>query len=277
MIMISGSLVSLDDIIKQYQLDTVETKIMNILFSSNTVYSYDSTEQLRFEASLRKSIIGASLKLYRSYFSFRTFRDSVCNPDYWIRTNEGGFLLKRGINPSDGINDIYTNSSKYGTECATAIDIVFYKGLLDILPQELFNRLFAGIYLMDWQHLDSDLGIEYYRNPADHLPGDCRYFKNPDVSPETPEWQGENTIDLGNGTYYGHGMGIKTADEIIGTLNRYRVEGSVTSAYLMNSATRPNFRSLADKYLGFGSRRAASSLGLAERRQNRPGAVRPSL
>ncbi len=102
---------------------------------------------------------------------------------------------------------------------------------------------------MDWQHLDPSLGIDYHRNPADTFPGDCRYFRNPDVNPETPEWQGENAIDLDGGMYYGHGIGIQSAEGMIRTLNRHRTPGSNTSAFLMNSATRPDFKSLGRRYL----------------------------
>jgi ubiquitin len=77
---------------------------------------------------------------------------------------------------------------------------------------------------MNW-HYDRDLGVVYSQGPGDFFPGDCRYFKNPDVNPETPQWQGENVIDLNDGKYYGHGIGIRTADEIINALNERRKEG----------------------------------------------------
>ena len=101
---------------------------------------------------------------------------------------------------------------------------------------------------MNWQSLDKDLGIYLLRNPADYIPGDCRYFKNPDVNPLTPEWQGENAIDLGNGTYYGHGIGIKTAEEIIDALNSRRISEDSVSAYLMTSVTLLSFKYLNYKY-----------------------------
>lgn len=251
MIQISGSMLDLGTIAEQYPPEGVERKIIHILSSSSSVYRYNSTGQLKFEINLRKSIINASIQLNRSRFSFEIFRKSRCNPRFWDRTEEGGFALKEGVMPSDGINDIYINGSKYATECATAIVIVFCKAVVDIYPRELSNEILSGLYLMNWQHLDPDLGIEYYRNPEDFLPGDCRYFKNPDVNPETPEWQGENAIDLGNGTFYGHGIGIRTADGIIEALNRHREEGSETSAYLLEAATRPDFKHLADQYPGF--------------------------
>lgn len=254
MIKISNKTITADDVTKEYELKPLEKSIIDTLVSSNQRYRYDSLKELKFELDLRLNIISASRDLNKSSFRFRTFKESMCNPDFWIRTSEGGFLLKRGVEPYDAIEDIYINSSKYGTECATAIVVVYYKALTNLFPRKLFNRLFSDIQLMDWKYLDDDLGIGTFMNPGDYLPGDCRYFKNPDVNPETPEWQGENVIDLGDGTYYGHGMGIKTGEGVIKELNKNRKESSTKSAYLMDSATRLDFKYLAKEYLKFNSR-----------------------
>ncbi|MNI44662.1 Protein-glutamine gamma-glutamyltransferase [compost metagenome] len=71
--------------------------------------------------------------------------------------------------------------------------------------------------------------------------GDVVYFRNPDHDPDLPEWQGENAIKLGPDRYYGHGLGIKSAEEMITSLNKKRVPGSRTSAYLTDEALHPNF------------------------------------
>ncbi|WZL72533.1 protein-glutamine gamma-glutamyltransferase [Clostridiaceae bacterium 35-E11] len=251
MIQISGDMVNLENLTNMYSPDSVERKIIDILSLSSEVYTYSTLEELKFELDLRKNIVETSKQLNRSRFGFRIFRKSTCNSDYWKRTDEGGFLLKEGVTPADGIQDIFINSAKYATECATAIVIIYYKAILNIFPQSLFNEMFSTIYLMNWKDLDEDLGIRYYKNLSDYLPGDCRYFKNPDVDPLTPEWQGENVIDLGEGRYYGHGIGIKTADGIIQSLNRHRKIGATESAYLLPSATRPAFKYLAKRYKKF--------------------------
>lgn len=248
MILIAGNAVDVHMLSTQYPPRGIERSILETLHSSSHEYRYDSTEQLDFELKLRKSVIQAAVDLNRSHLSFRTFRDSECNPDFWDRTDEGGFRLKSSVTPYAGIQDIYRNSRKYATECATAIVIVYYKAVLDLYPQELFNRVFPRIYLMNWQRLDRDLGVRSVDTPPDYLPGDCRYFRNPDVDPETPQWQGENTIDLGSDMYYGHGIGIAPARVIIAALNRKRIPGSTESAYLMEVATRPDFRHLAFLY-----------------------------
>ncbi|MFZ5967838.1 MAG: protein-glutamine gamma-glutamyltransferase [Bacillota bacterium] len=253
MIKIAGNTISPGNI-AQYPVGSLERKTIEIMHTSSTLYRFDSLKQLTFELNLRTHIVTAAKQLDKSNFSFEIFRESYCNPDYWERTEEGGFLLKEGIHPTAGIRDIYQNSSKYGTECATAMVIVFYKGLADILPEKLFNLMFSSIYLMNWEYLDGDLGIATYRNVTDDIPGDCRYFKNPDVNPLTPEWQGENVIVLGDGTYYGHGIGIRTADKMIESLNEQRRAGATKSAYLLDSATRLDFMYLADRYYSFSNR-----------------------
>lgn len=259
MIEIAGKPVELNAVTMQYPHDSLEAKIAGQMFASSEVYQFSSDDQLKFELTLRKNIVNAAKDLSRSGLGFREFRKSKCNPDYWQRTSEGGFQLQSGVKPYDAINDIYKNGSLYGTECATAIVIIFYKALADLLPQELFNKLFSDIYLMDWQHLDPDMGITTTKRPPDYFPGDGRYFKNPDVDPLTPQWQGENVIDLGDGRYYGHGIGITTADSIIDSLNSARVDDSNTPAYLMDQVERPNFKSLYKQYSDYSNRQPGAS------------------
>lgn len=149
------------------------------------------------------------------------------------------------MSASDAIDDIFKNGYEYATECATAMVIVYYKAILDVFPAELFNRLFKRIELMNWRRLDPLLdGIGRLDYTGGFLPGDRRYFRNPDVNPATPEWQGENVIMLGPDLYYGHGIGVGGDDTFISALNKNRVRGSSQSAYLINRAGRPNFKNL---------------------------------
>jgi protein-glutamine gamma-glutamyltransferase len=157
---------------------------------------------------------------------------------------DGGFTLKTGVRPSEAIDDIFVNTRLYGTECATAIVIIYYKAVLDSYKADLFNKAFGEIVLMNWRDMDDLLGVSTYRRLPDYVPGDCRYVKNPDVNPLTPEWQGENIIDLGSGRYYGHGIGTGDVEYFIRALNQNRIAGSQVSAYLMDSATRPDFHGL---------------------------------
>ena len=184
MIIISGNIITREMAMGGYDGESIQRKVLDILISSNKAYEYLSLDQLKFELNLRANIVAASKKLNDSNFGFTTFRKSFCNTEYWVRTDEGGFLIKNGVSAYAAILDILVNSSKYGTECATAIVIVFYNGIAELFPEALFNNLFSDIYLMNWSNLDRDLDIADYSNLQDYLPGDCRYFKNPDVNPD---------------------------------------------------------------------------------------------
>lgn len=249
MIKISNEVVEAEKLLNQYPEKSMENKILKQLFSSSKTYEYDSLNELTFEVNLRINIISASRELYKSGIKFKVFTKAFCNTEFWELTEEGGFLLKENVSAFSAVKDIFKNGRLYGTECSTAIVIVYYGALVNIYPEKLFNEMFEKIHLMDWHDIDSDLDVNSYEGITDFLPGDCRYFKNPDVDPETTEWQGENAIDLGDGTYYGHGIGIVEADEILYVLNKKRIPEATREAYLMDSVTRPNFKYLAYRYM----------------------------
>lgn len=248
MIRIAGKMIDEQVVISKYAGLEIEAEIVKILVESAHVYDYHSMKYLDFEVKIRKSIVRASRDLSGSKFHFRIFKDAMCNEKYWKLSGAGGFVLRRNVKPHKAVWDIYTNSDLYGTECATAIVIVYFKAMVDVLPEKLFDKLFPDIYLYSWRHLDADLGIHEVENPHDYLPGDCRYFANPDHAKDKPEWQGENAIDLGRGMYYGHGMGIKTGTDIIRELNDSRRTGARVRAHLLPSVKIPDFKYLASKY-----------------------------
>ncbi|MGM0878534.1 MAG: protein-glutamine gamma-glutamyltransferase [Bacillota bacterium] len=196
-----------------------------------------------FERKLRKNIIVSARAMNQSNVRFEVFARSRCNPQYWHLTSTGGFQLRQGVKPSDAIQDIYINSSQYAFECATGKVIIYYHAVLSLIGEYLFNQLFQNIYLYSW-HADPDLGL---RSIYSHrfLPGDVVYFNNPDFNPRTPQWRGENAVVLGDGTYFGHGLAIKTAEQMIHALNKRRKPGANQSAYLTNLVTRPSFKHLA--------------------------------
>lgn len=246
MIEISNFSFHIEQIINQYPINSIERQLLEQMNKSTQAYNYETLDQLQFELSLRKEIVNASVALNSSGLKFSTFYESKCNLEYWDRTNNGGFRLKRGENPHNAIIDIFKNGHKYATECATAIAIIYYGALTKVFSEETFNRLFPSIYLMNWHTLDPLLKeIGAPKRVTDILLGDRCYFNNPDVNPQTPELQGENVIILPNNLYYGHGIGISTSDRIIRILNANRKEGATQSAYFIeNSAARPNFKQL---------------------------------
>jgi len=249
MIVVGGRPFDIDPLMEAYQPNSIEGELLRRMADSTGTYGYDSVSELTFELELRREIVDAARALSRSRFSFAVFHKSRCNETYWERTANGGFDLREGELPSEAVMDIYTNGGQYATECATAILIVYYRALLETFGAERFDALFPHIYLMNWSRLDPllrEAGTP--RRAVDQLPGDRGYFRNPDVDPETPEWQGENVIILPNDLYYGHGIGLTRAAGIIRGLNAHRREGSTQSAYLMDEVGRPDFKRLAGLY-----------------------------
>ncbi|WP_431088228.1 protein-glutamine gamma-glutamyltransferase [Paenibacillus sp. 8b26] len=197
-------------------------------------------QRQQFETILRSRIVEAAEALNRSGVSFATFDTARSNAQFWELTEKGGFQIKAGVTPAQGIRDIFVNGHKYAFECATAMVIVLYKGVLDSILESEFNRIFADMLLYDW-HYDSDLRLIQEQGIHKAVPGDILYFNNPDVSPKTPEWKGENVVKLKENLFYGHGIGIHTAEGIIDSLNHHRRPGSTTSAYLTNEVIYPDF------------------------------------
>jgi protein-glutamine gamma-glutamyltransferase len=241
MVIINGQPVT---VIPMDSPDPLQQNIFDILSKSTRRYEYASPEELVTELIARKSVVQASRDLAHSGFQFRVFRKSYANPAYWDRNMLGGFNLKSGVKPSDAIRDIFQNGQLYATECSTAVIIVYLGAMLGVVSEDQFNKLFPDIYLMNWEHIDRDLALREFDEIEDELPGDARYFINPDVDPVHPEWQGENVFYLGNGQYYGHGAGIDDAAGIIRKLNGLRKAGAQTPAYLLPGAKRQDYKQL---------------------------------
>ncbi|MBD2871333.1 protein-glutamine gamma-glutamyltransferase [Paenibacillus arenilitoris] len=224
-------------------LTELERDILREKRRSPVVYRYPSLDALEFELKMRYHIVEAAKAMYASGVSFATFDESRSNERLWIRTANGGFQLRRGVLPSEGINDIFINGELYAFECAGAIIIMLYKAALDTLGDAEFNAHFQNLYLRDWQH-DRDLSLITTSNLDEAYAGDVLYFKNPDHDPETPEWQGENVVKLDDNLYFGHGIGIESGQDMIAALNRMRRPGSRVSAYLQDLVVHPDFEAL---------------------------------
>ncbi|MDF2670254.1 MAG: protein-glutamine gamma-glutamyltransferase [Paenibacillus sp.] len=206
---------------------------------SQVVYNYNSLEQLLFELKLRAGTVQSALDLGRSGAVFAPLRHSRCNGMYWIRTDMGGFQLRRGVRPSDAIRDIFINGSMYAFECASAVIIIMYKAVLDLIGDDLFNRYFENLLLMT-THSDNDLGLTTIQTRTEKFVGDVVYIANPDYDRNKPEWSGENLIKVGENAYFGHGIGVKTAEGVIADLNKLRRRWARRSAYMLDQATFPN-------------------------------------
>ncbi|MFZ0474519.1 MAG: protein-glutamine gamma-glutamyltransferase [Halobacillus sp.] len=224
--------------------DEVGKVIIEAMQEAQDLYSFSSERELSFVIKARKNIILSARQMDQGDSSFATFKSSRCNPEYWNLTEAGGFLLNPQVSPSDAIFDIFKNSDLYKFECATACVINFYHGILLSIGSPSFNNLFPRLYLYSW-YTDEDLGL--YSFYANHfIPGDVIYFNNPDFDPGTPWFRGVNAIAMGNSRFFGHGFGIRTANQMIEALNRKRKTDSQQSAYLASLITRPSFNQLAN-------------------------------
>lgn len=240
MILVSGSNTFQ---LQPFTLSEPERRIMQAKQRSSVVYRYPSTDALVFELKMRSQIVAAAKAMSGSGVNFATFDTSKCNVRYWMRTENGGFQLRRGVLPSVGINDVFENGPLYGFECAVAIIIMLYKATLDTIGEEVFNAYFQSLFLRSWQY-DRDMPLIMTYDKDEAYPGDVMYFKNPAYNPETPEWQGENVIMLDDNLYFGHGIGIGSGQQMIAALNRMRAPGSMRSAYLDDLVVTPEFEYL---------------------------------
>ncbi|TCZ78115.1 protein-glutamine gamma-glutamyltransferase [Paenibacillus albiflavus] len=220
-------------------LSMLEKDILQQKKQSVTRYRYASEAHLRYELKLRSLTVEAAKALDASEAVFATFSKSRCNRRYWTRNEEGGFKLNVGVSPANAIRDIYDNGSEYAFECATAIIIVLYKAIIEANGDEAFNANFPNLLLYDGHH-DSHLRL-INEDGKTSYPGDVLYFSNPEHDPDKPEWQGENVVKLGADLYYGHGIGIKSEQDIISVLNKVRKPGSDVSAYLSDKFFHPDF------------------------------------
>ncbi|NOU92586.1 protein-glutamine gamma-glutamyltransferase [Paenibacillus sp. LMG 31456] len=224
-------------------LSELERSIYQKKKSSTFEYRYDSVEVLLFELRVRTQIVESARLLSKSGVRFADFKHSKCNEAFWDRNDKGGFELKKGVAPHDGIKDIFNNGRLYAFECATAVVLVLYKAILESIGPKQFDVLFSDLLLYDW-HYSSNLHLKERTHPEDAVAGDLLYFNNPDFDPATPWWRGENVVKLEKDLYYGHGIGIKTAEEFIAKLNSFRKPKSTQSASLSDRFDQLDFSSL---------------------------------
>lgn len=207
-------------------------------------------QKLADQAVVAKAMVDASYAMNGAGVSFALIKDHRANPDFWTVSPGGVLELKPGVKPSDAVADIVKNGSKYGFECATGLVAVYYQAMLDVLGPKDFDRVAADLKLGPWVMEDDleelmvisspkagwteqDLGEYQVR------PGNYYYFKNWDVTPEAKArgWQGENVIYLGEGKYYGHGIGLGDAELFVGKLRSEAEPGGREPSLLNIEAT----------------------------------------
>lgn len=221
-------------------LSDLERSILHKKIASPITYSFPSLNSLLFELSMRSRIVDAAKFLYRSGVGFAPFEHSRANGRFWTVTDLGALEQRDDVLSSEAINDIFANGRLYRFECATAMVIILYKATLDSIGKATFDSVYRHLKLYGWRYAQN-LNLVMIEEKYEVYPGDVLYFENPDYDPSTPQWQGENAIKLEDALYFGHGLGIQTAEGIITGLNRTRRSGSTTSAYLTDQIVHPDF------------------------------------
>ncbi|MGG4202699.1 protein-glutamine gamma-glutamyltransferase [Peribacillus frigoritolerans] len=219
--------------VSQIQPGTASAKsleTLQCLAEDSNVFEYRNFGDFNFEIQLRNRVIEAAIALDKSGPDFSTLEESQSNQRYWHLSKDGTFTLQPGILPHAALVDIFMNGGLYAFECGTAMVVTFLKAILDLIGPRNFDYLFSDLFLYDFRP-PRNMALIVHQG-RDYSPGDCVYFKNPDHDLATPEWQGENAILLGRNLFYGHGIGITTAQGIIDELNSNRKPFATISAFL---------------------------------------------
>ena len=204
------------------------------------------SQSLADQTRVSKAMVDASEKMNSAGVPFAITTNHKANADFWTVGVGGTLELKPGVKPSEALEDIAQNPSKYGYECATGLVVVYYQAILDLIGPEDFDRIASDLILGPWQMEDSLASLMVNRHPkpgqgtetdlGDHtlVPGNYYYFRNWDVTDEARArgWQGENVIYLGEGRFYGHGIGLGDADMFVGKLSSEMKPGGKTPSLL---------------------------------------------
>lgn len=198
-------------------------------------------DRLQIEAAL----VDACYAMNEHPHDFAVIKDQTFNSDMWKADAAGGgtFDVKPGVKPSDAVADIINHPDKYKMECATAMVMVYYTAMLNMMGPDHFNKVMGNnLHIGPWSYEQTlSRNLKYTGGeteaPADRqlMPGDYTYFKNWDVSDSAKAggWQGENVIYLGDGKYFGHPFGVTDGKTIVDYLNNNRNTGSTHSASLL--------------------------------------------
>jgi hypothetical protein len=204
------------------------------------------SQSLAEQTRVSKAMVDASEKMHSAGVPFAITTNHKANADVWTVGAGGTLELKPGVKPSEALEDIAKNPSKYGYECATGLVVVYYQAILDLIGPEDFDRIASDLIVGPWQMEDSLASLMVNRHPkpgqgtetdlGDHtlVPGNYYYFRNWDVTDEARArgWQGENVIYLGEGRFYGHGIGLGDGSMFVGKLAGEMKPGGKTPSLL---------------------------------------------
>jgi hypothetical protein len=212
--------------------------------------------KLRFEQLLISAhVVQSAIRLDKSQVQFANYSgDDKANNKLWSMGYGGRITVRQHTSTTKAVNDVFgKNSSKYAFECATAAHLIYLNAIKDRIGAKKFDSAAPRLSVFRWdapKKTGQDLIDGTGRGGPLRLsskgpfakevwPGDRVYFNNPHFEPSFTAGQGENTIFLGDGRYFGHGLGIKSKEQIVKKLNNLRKPGATKKAYM---ATKDNWR-----------------------------------
>lgn len=227
------------------QLDA--TDLVAIENKNGTLRLRPLGEALRDRIKVGAAIVSACRDMDAASHDFALTDDQTFSKKYWVPDErvESAFSLKPGSSPSAALLDIFADPKRYKFECATAMVIVHYKALLDLLGSSEFDKRCRGLRIGPWvtedylakqQKRDGKVEEASAERRAELKPGDYTYIMNWDVSAAGRDggWAGENVIYLGGDLFYGHPFGIAEEGVIVDHLNTLRKARAKRSASMMD-------------------------------------------
>jgi len=214
----------------QERIDNLFGKSMPVPATAKTIASEKRYGQLINEVAVAMTKKQAQ-KLEKVEPKFAQPAQHTFNPTFWklMPPPEATGTFNPVKRPSAAVRDILDNPSLYAYDCATGAVAATYMALVKMLDAAVFDQTFDKLYIGP-RSFDPQLQRILDKHGSDDLskkgnvallkPGDIVYFNNPGALQEHVDegWKGENAIYLGDGKYYAHPLGIKTADEILADL-----------------------------------------------------------
>lgn len=184
-------------------------------------------------ARMQLSVVKATRDFASANVGFSgRWKDDKVNTALWSLKYSGEMSVRAGQKPSEAIADIFKNGRSYAFECATGTMVILYKAILDRVGPDDFDAAFPRLKIKRWDNKPELFkAAERVGDLPGYMAGDHTYFKNPDFAPEHSAWQGENVIYLGDGQYFGHGVGYATEDDVLDTLDALRKPDATTPAF----------------------------------------------